>query len=247
MTIVAQDSPSAQASRPRSRFNMYQSVHKGLRAFMADTLSKVGCTDYTDVAERQDTASQLRSLLDICCQHLAHENHFLHTAMERRSPGSAARCADEHVAHVADITRLRVGLDDALSASESDQEWTWQQLYQALSLFVAENYEHMLMEERVHNAVLWQHYSDEELIEIHDALLATIPADEMAIHFRWMLPQLSHPERVAMLSGMRLGMPAELFASQLNTVEALLDTRSWRKLQAALQVGGASHGQHEPR
>lgn len=242
MTIVAQDIEPTPTSIGRSRFNMYQSVHKGLRAFMADTLNKVGRTDYTDALERQEAASQLRSLLDICCQHLAHENQFLHTAMERRSPGSAQRCADEHVAHVAHIASLGNSLEDALRAATPDQEQAWQQLYLALSLFVGENFEHMLMEERAHNAVLWLHYSDEELIEIHDALLATIPADEMAIHFRWMLPQLSHPERVAMLSGMRMGMPAEVFASQLNLVASLLDTRSWRKLQAALQAGSTSHG-----
>jgi hypothetical protein len=216
------------------RFNMYQSVHKGLRAFMADTLTKVGQTDYTDAVEREEAAARLRSLLHVCAEHLAHENQFVHSAMERRQPGSAQRCAGEHVEHLAQIASLNACLDHALASTPGAK--AWQQLYHALSLFVAENFEHMLLEEREHNQVLWQHYSDEELIEIHDALLASVPPDEMAVHFRWMVPQLSHPERVGMLSGMRQGMPPEVFAAQLTLARPLLDERAWRKLSAALEA-----------
>ena len=241
-TAAYHQKASEQETDTSQRFNMYQSVHKGLRAFMADTLTAVGRTDYTDATERQETAVQLCSLLHVCAEHLAHENRFVHSAMESRCPGSAARCAGEHIEHLSHIASLHACLDQAMQATADQQAGAWQQIYQALSLFVADNYEHMLLEEREHNAVLWQHFSDEELIEVHDALLASVPPDEMAIHFRWMLPQLSHLERVGMLGGMRQGMPPEVFASQLSLVEALLDERSWRKLSVALQSGSAQHG-----
>lgn len=224
------------------RFDIYAGVHKGLRAFMADTLTRVGSTDYTDRLERQEAATQLRSLLHICSEHLAHENHFLHAAMERRAPGSATRCTQEHVQHVAHIAVLHDRLDQALHASDDALALAWQRLYQDLSLFVAENFEHMLLEEREHNAVLWAHYSDAEIIQIHDELLASIPGDEMALHFRWILPQLSHPERVAMMGGMRQGMPDEVFASQLDMARPLLNARAWHKLLSAFNVEVARHG-----
>ena len=71
-------------------------------------------------------------------------------------------------------------LRQALAASEAQQAAAWQRLYQLLSLFVADNFERMLLEEREHNAVLWRHFSDEELIEIHDALLANCFAQSEA-------------------------------------------------------------------
>lgn len=242
MSIDIQDSQTSQQTAQSNRFNMYQAVHKGLRAFMADTLTRIGRTDFTDPQERSESAEQLRSLLHICAEHLVHEDQFLHAAMERRAPGSAGQCAQEHVEHLVHIDALEASLNKALLAPEPQQADAWLQLYQALSLFAADNYEHMLLEEREHNAVLWAHFSDEELHEIHDALLASIPADEMAVHFRWMLPQLSHPERVGMLSGMRQGMPAEVFASQLELARPLLDARGWHKLQAALKIGEVYHG-----
>jgi hypothetical protein len=224
------------------RFNIYQAVHKGLRAFMADTLTRVGRTDDTDARECQETAAELRSLLHVCGEHLVHENTFVHTAMERRAPGGAARCEHEHGQHTAHIAILGQALDEALHAEAAQRPVAWLHLYQALSLFVAENFEHMLLEEREHNAVLWAHYTDAELIDIHDALLASVPPDEMALHFRWMLPQLSHTERVGMLGGMRQGMPDAVFASQLEMARPLLDARSWQKLQAAFTFEVARHG-----
>ena len=125
------------------RFDIYRSVHKGLRAFMADTLTRVGRTDPADAQECEDTAAQLRALLHVCSEHLAHENRFLHTAMERRAPGSAGRCMQEHVQHEAHISALGACLQVALNASHGESAAAWQRLYQELSLFVADNFVHM--------------------------------------------------------------------------------------------------------
>jgi hypothetical protein len=218
-----------------TRFNLYQAVHKGLRAFMADTLVRVGRTDATDPLDRADCAEQVRILLHLCGEHLVHENRFIHTAMERRAPGSTGQAETEHIAHVAEIAGLRRVLAQAEGASLAQRDAYWLRLYHALSQFVADNLIHMLLEEQTHNAVLWAHHSDEELIAVHDELVASIPSEEMAVHFRWMLPSVSHAERVGMLQGMRQGMPPEIFASQLEMARPLLDARAWQKLKAAFQ------------
>lgn len=218
-----------------TRVNLYQAVHKGLRAFMVDTLVRVGRTDAADPQDRADGAEQVRILLHLCGEHLVHENRFIHTAMERRAPGSAGQAETEHVEHVVEIATLRRVLAQAEVASPAQCDAHWLRLYHALSQFVAGNLTHMLMEERAHNAVLWAHYSDEELIAVHDELVSSIPPEEMAVHLRWMLPSVSHPERVGMLQGMRQGMPPEVFASQLDMARPLLDVRAWHKLKAALQ------------
>lgn len=218
-----------------SRFNFYQAVHKGLRAFMADTVVRVGRTDPDDAQECAECAEQVRTLLHVCAEHLAHENRFIHPAMTRCAPGSAAQVETEHEEHLAHIADLRETLAGALSAGPDERAERWTRLYHELSLFVADNLSHMLLEERDHNAVLWQHYSDQALIVLHDELVASIPPDEMALHFRWMLPNVSHAERVGMLQGMRQGMPAEVFASQLDMARPLLDARSWLKVKAAFQ------------
>ncbi|MFZ2299173.1 MAG: hypothetical protein WAV91_13110 [Aquabacterium sp.] len=217
------------------RFNLYQAVHKGLRAFMTDTLVRVGHTDPTDVQECTDCAEQVRTLLHVCGEHLVHENRFIHTALERRAPGNAQQAESDHADHVAEIAALRAVLAQAEVASPSERDAHWLRLYHEMSQFISDNLTHMLLEEQAHNAVLWAHYSDDELIALHDELVASIPPDEMALHVRWILPSVSHAERVGMLQGMRQGMPPEVFASQLDMARPLLQARDWLKLKAAFQ------------
>lgn len=249
MALLMQDAPAARQADSSAttngattnadtpRLDLYAPVHKGLRAFMADTLLRVGRTDPDDAHETAQTLAQLQALLNVCRQHVVHENDFIHRAMERRASGAAALAGQEHAGHLAEIGRLNDLAATAAHLQGVQAAQAWHQLYHALSLFVAENYEHMLMEERDHNAVLWRHYTDAELAQLHDELLASIPPDEMALHFRWMLPQLSHAERVGMLTGARAGMPPEVFDAHLAQARALLDERDWRKLEAALQAG----------
>jgi hypothetical protein len=58
----------------------------------------------------------------------------------------------------------------------------------------------------------------------------------MGAFLRWMLPSVSHAERVAMLSGMRQDAPAEAFAGVLGLTRAHVSARDWAKLAAALDA-----------
>ena len=107
-------------------------------------------------------------------------------------------------------------------------------LYLRLSLFVAENFEHMQREETQMNAALWVTHSDEEIRAIEQRIIASHEPQEMQLALRWMLPHLSPEERSAMLDGMRAHAPAEAFAGVLGLIRPLLGGRDWRKLSQAL-------------
>ena len=74
-------------------------------------------------------------------------------------------------------------------------------LYRELAVFVAENFLHMQVEESRNNASLWSAYTDEELVEIHDALVASMPPEEMSYLLGLMLPALAPVERAQMMLG----------------------------------------------
>jgi hemerythrin-like domain-containing protein len=212
-----------------ARFDLYAYIHKGLRAFMAHTLVRVGRLDPHDPAELTEVAEELQALLEVCRRHLDHENQFVHAAMQARAPGSATQTAVEHEGHLVAIDQLEQMLEqvpgDAVAA---------QALYRTLSHFVAENFEHMQREETEHNTVLWAHYSDEELQAIEGRIVASLAPEEAQITMRWMLPHLSPAERAQMLGGMRQAAPAEVFEQVLSLVRPLLGGRDWRKLSVAL-------------
>jgi hypothetical protein len=211
------------------RHDIYAFIHKGLRAFMAHTLVRVGRLDPHDAAEVAEACEEVCALLDICSGHLEHENAIVHVAMEARRPGSSAAIADDHVEHVRAIAALR-----ALVARVPGSDEQAHALYHALGEFVAHNFAHMGQEESSHNAVLWACYSDEEIRGIEHRIHMSIQPHEMQLALRWMLPHMNPAERAGMLRGLRQAAPADVFDGVLGLVRPLLGGRDWRKLSLAL-------------
>jgi hypothetical protein len=241
-TLTAQP---AQPTVNAARFDMYQPIHKGLRNFLCDTLSRVGRVDVFDVQDLARTLAQLEALLNFCTKHLAHEDVFLHTAIAARVPGGAGRTVDDHAEHLHSIEALRGEARALLGAPDAERMTLALRLYRHLALFVAENLQHMHIEETANNALLWAHYSDAELVEIHDRLIASIdPADNMEV-MRWMVPALSPVQRAGLLGEMKAQAPAPVFDAVIDLVRPQLDIRDWTKLASAIgmpqQAGLVNH------
>ena len=224
------------AAAAAPRMDMYTPIHKAIRALMADTLLAVGRMDVTDELEFAQVTQRVIELLDFCRSHLEHENEFVHSAMEARAPGSTARIAAEHVEHEHHIAGLSRTAAALLAQPVGARAAAALALYRELALFIAGNFQHMAVEESDHHRELWRHYSDEELLAIHDALLASIPPAEMMFALRWMVPFMNPAERAGMLQGMRAKAPAPAFQAALATVRPHLTQREWDKLAADLQL-----------
>jgi hypothetical protein len=218
----------AEAAAPR--VDLYAGIHKALRALMADTLLAVGRMDGEDALERAQVTQRVLELLDFCRSHLQHENDFIHPALEARAPGASGKIAHEHEEHLQAIVALADQTTALLQCEPAARPAAALALYRALSLFIAHNFEHMHVEETAHNAVLWARYTDAELIDLHNALVASIPPDEMMYVLRWMVPFMNPAERAAMLGDMRDHAPAPAFAAALEVVRPHLGEREWAKL-----------------
>jgi predicted ester cyclase len=204
------------ANRPatpqhRARFDLYGQIHKGLRAFMCATLVDLGRLDTGSDQEVKRVLDQLDELLDLCLGHIHKEDQYVHAAMQVRSPGAAQQVAGEHAEHAAAIGRLRAAAQAVACASQQAREHATSCLYSAFAVFVAENLEHMHLEERQHNAFLWAHFSDDELAEIHGAIVAATSPAHMALSARWVVPFLTPVERAALIDGLRATMPGDVF------------------------------------
>lgn len=226
----------ATARTGQDRFNMYAGIHKAVRAFLVDTLTVVGRTDPANPQQVVAAAAQTLELLDFCAGHITHENGFVHPALDARCPGVADRIASEHVEHEHHIAHLRSVAQALTHGDASDTEATLYALYLGLGLFVADNLQHMHVEETVHNPALWATHSDAELIALHDALVASVPPTEMMRVMRWMLPNLNAPERLDMFLGMRASAPAPVFEGTLEAARGLLPQSDWAQLARGLSL-----------
>lgn len=223
-----------------ARHNLYAVIHKGIRAMMGEALPAAGRCDWTDRDDSVRVMRTVRELADFCAAHLAHENAFIHPAMERRAPTTSMAVAHEHVEHEAAIARLRTQLALIESLDGAARIAAGETLYRQLAVFVGENYLHMHDEETRHNAVLWATHSDAELHALHHTLVASLSPEENRLAMRWMLPNASHQERVELLAGLRAQAPLPVFEGALAMLRALIPAADWQKLSGALQLDVAS-------
>jgi hypothetical protein len=223
-----------QLAAVQPRLDLYGGIHKALRAFMADTLVNLGRVDVEDEQALGQATQQVVELMDLCVSHLQHENEFVHTAIEARAAGASASIAHDHEEHVQHTAQLRAAALALRHASASVRPALCQALYRELGVFVADNMLHMNVEETAHNAVLWARYTDAELAQIHEALVASIPPAEMALVARWLIPCMNHVERVGMLADAQAKMPPPVFDAVLDIARPHLRTNEWTKLARAL-------------
>lgn len=237
-TATLPPQPHQSAEPSKGRRDLYAGIHKALRLFMAETLGRLGSTDAGDAEELQGALQMLERLLGLCELHIKDENDFVHPALERAEPGAAARIAAEHAHHLEGIADLRELASIVTLSGAGHRAESLGRLYRALALFVAENFQHMHVEETAHNAALWSTYSDAELIAIEQALVASIPPAAMFEALHWFLPALSAPERTGMLLEMRQGgMPDEPFQAVLGIAQRRLTPPQHRRLMESLGLG----------
>jgi len=228
--------PAIAAVEAAPRFDMYLGIHKGLRMFWGDTITRVGNVDATDDAALAAVFAQTRDLLDLCELHYDDENRFIHPAIERVHPGATERIGEEHDQHFIALDELRAAILEIESGARSERAPALLRLHRALALYAAEDFEHMQFEDTELNAILWRHYSDAELHEIHAALLASIPPHKMMIALRWMVPALNAAERAGMFLEARQGMPAPVFQAVLGLAGQVLTPAEYKKLALALDA-----------
>ncbi len=216
------------------RYDIYQAIHKTMRAFMFDVVKRVGSLDATDPDEVRTVVAEVRDLLDACTLHLQMENAFIHPAMEARRPLSSAHAAVDHDHHEIGIDEIEADLQAVERATGAAVADAALNLYRRLALFTADNLEHMHVEETENNAALWATHDDAEIVAIEHAIHGALqPEQSLAIIGR-MIPALPPADRAAMLTGMQLEAPAEVFAAVLAAVRPRLAERDWARLMSAI-------------
>ena len=178
MSAVIQSSVFAAAIDPEARYNIYTIIHKGLRGFMTDVLHRWGRMDEGDDCERTDAIQQLQALLNMCRGHLKHENDFIHPAIEKALSGATARISREHVEHEQEIDHLEAFVSVLQAAPPAERTALARRIYRELSLFVANNFEHMVSEETDLHRALIEAYSDAEVLAIEHAIVASLSPEE---------------------------------------------------------------------
>lgn len=221
-----------------NRFNPYTAIHKAYRAFLFDTLLRLGRVDVEDAHDLGDTLSRLSALLSSLEHHARHEDVFLHPLLAQA--GGLPLSAQEHKQHRAEIEMIRSLATDLENAVPDERDARALTLYVRTSSFVAQNLEHMIGEEKGNTAVLWSTFSDAQLIEVHGALVASIEPHVFSEIMSWMLPSLTPGELLAVISDAQSHAPTEAFNALLALASSSLSAARFTQLMNSLPAAAAS-------
>ncbi len=233
MTAIA-TRPEAAATTKAPRVDLYVTIHKALRQFMAHTVTRLGAVDLEDEEDFRAELAGVGSLLELMKAHLQHENDFIHTAIEARRAGGARHTADDHALHADAFVNLEDEVAALRAARPELRAAMALRLYRHLAEFVGENLVHMQVEETRINQALWDLYDDAELMALHERLLAAVPPAEMALVVRWMAPALNPAELAQLFTGMQATAPAPAFEAMLDIAHRQLSPARWAQLARAL-------------
>jgi len=218
------------------RIKSYDAPHKGLRNALSKLSLLAGNTNYSEKKEVSELYHLGQDVFTILTIHAADENEVPLAALETRCPGCSKHDSEDHEL----IEKKQIKLEDLLSKihghsqSGEDIGEDGSEFYLSLSEFQGRYLEHISEEERVTQILLWKHFTDEELAEHRKRIMANLSPQSLLLWLKFILPALSHPERVEFLTGFKKSASFSLFQAGMDVIEQALNEREFKLVKLAL-------------
>ena len=221
------------------RWDIYGSIHKGLRMAQLELLMRIGRADFGDDETVRSIISDMRMIMMLGASHLKHENDHIHRAMEKKQPSEVDRLEDQHDSHERDFADLEDVLAAIETADGAMRKVLARRLYLGFTAFIAHDLEHMHEEETVANPMLHAMFTDHELEQIEMDIIAQLPPEKVIAYMRLMIPASNPDERASLLGGVKASAPPEAFAAVIDlAARPTLDARDFAALCRRLGIEG---------
>lgn len=216
--------------------DLYRDIHKGIRAELFAVTLEAGRTDPADRPGRQAVAAHWQDIAGVLVTHAEHEDTHMQPAIETHLPDLAVRIERDHLVLESRIEWLTELSQSIVGADASEQGARMHQLYLELASFTSAYLEHQDAEERLIGPALEAAIGIEQAAAIHQAIISSIPPDEMERSLAFMLPAMNLDDRAEMLGAMRAGAPAEVFEGVWGLARSVLSPADHAALGSRLGI-----------
>jgi hypothetical protein len=203
----------------------YRDIHKGIRADLFDLTATAGRIDPSCPGDVADLAGHLTQTVDLLLTHAGHEDGHLVPIMSELLPELNATIERDHAVLEGRLVDLQGWARDACAAPADAVRGAVQRLYVELASFTSAYLAHQDLEERVVAPELHRVLGAQGVLTIHQAIIASIPPDQMAASLALMLPAMNNDDRTELLGGMQAGAPPEVFAGVWSLAGSVLQAR----------------------
>jgi hypothetical protein len=217
------------------RVNIFNQIHKGLRALLYETSILLQQTDFSNKEEMQTAIKRVTLVADLFDDHAHHEDNYILPAIQEYEPSIVDAFEQEHEMDA----KLSRALKDSLVALQMASPLVRPDMAGVLSKtfiqFMVFNLEHMAKEESILNKILWRYYSDEEILGIQRKIVAGLSPWSASVGTRWMMRGLNNPEIIHWLKTVEESAPEAVFQNLFATAEKELSEHRFRQVQEALE------------
>ncbi|HEX8530768.1 MAG TPA: hemerythrin domain-containing protein [Cytophagales bacterium] len=221
-----------------NRFKVFDLLHRGIRNALAQLLLQAGKTDFgnpLEVACLGRAGQEIFSLLSI---HAADEEEITLAALEEKLPGATSQMVTVH----RKLEKLQNELESQLhditlrSARGESVKEQGRIFYWALNEFYARYLLYMLEEEVDTQELLWQYFTDVELMVQRRQTMLRMSSRTLLSWLKYIVPAQSQHERAVFLRGLSATMPYVHFAQAIQVVEGVLSATEWQVLDSELAL-----------
>jgi hypothetical protein len=214
--------------------DLYRDIHKGIRSLLFDLTADAGRLDPSDQVGRSVLSRRVHEMAAVLASHAEHEDTHVQPAMQRHLPDLAEQVAGDHVLLESRIEWLCGRAAVSVAGNGASARHQVDELYMELASFTSAYLAHQDMEERVIMPQLAGAIGTEATLGIHQAIVSSIPPDEMAASLAFMLPAMNIDDRTELLGGMQAGAPPEVFAGVWDLTGSVLSDSDHTALGARL-------------
>ncbi len=204
--------------------DLYRDIHKGIRAELFAITSTAASLDPTVRVDREAIADHVRSVGDVLTSHAHHEDEFIDPVLVEHDPQLAEQVTSGHEQLERRFDGLVALARETVDAVATDQRRLSHLLHLELSSFTSDYLAHQYLEERVIMPMIEHSIGPDATLAIHEAIVSSIPPDEMARSLSFMLPAMNNEDRIEMLTGIRQTAPPEAFAAVVDLARSVLST-----------------------
>lgn len=232
MTLITE--PMEALSFEDVTLDAYSNIHKCVRSVLFSTAVEIGTADPSSLAARRQVSARVASVVQLLASHAEHEDTHVQPAIVRELPEFADRITTDHARFDVQTEWLNELAQEALTSDRPRR--VLHKLYVEFNAFTSSYLDHQDYEERVIMPKMELAIGVPAVVAIHEAIVSSIPPQEMAETLAIMLPVLNVDERVEMLTGIRMGAPAEAFAGVCALTASVLSKDDYAQLAGRLGI-----------
>lgn len=210
------------------RVNIYGFPHKGLRNGLGKLSLAIGSLDTNNSEAVKSVVELTEELSELLGLHLHSEEDFVTPPLEAKVPGSTLHNHEDHEA----MEALEQEMVEAVKELGSNPNPVSQEIaYQAVNLFIREYFRHMSEEEGDMNRVIWENFSDQDILGWQGQILSKLTPDQFFKWFKYIIPALSPFEQQIMLGGFKENAPEEAYQATIQGLKPFVSEQQFQHIQ----------------